>query len=604
MGAEYWVQQRVASCPYEQPSLLNDVTGSSKDNPQENSQERSQQHSREYSQESKNAEKVHGLEFHFDKDEDAAEKLDEWIHPKYSTATYLDAQISGYPAGGAPLIVFQTSSEEYEGGEEGGDEGEEEVEVEEEEEEEEEDDDDAPELVNLEDSLQLDQENITRSGHQKAQKEHDKEVEEEEGEEDDEELNPTTPLSAWVIFPVVNRHVSFPGTFLHGVAGELLQPSLLLESHQNNDNVSCYSNGSNNSNENSNKYNNNSSNNIGNTGSENTRKRKIFEKKSIKLDGNSDKINLTRKCYNYSRLSLLVNVWTAHHPKAVERLDLPSFHSQFEKEQQIEMEMRMKNKIIYENKSVKDEAVKTDGSQTLKFIFQGFIENLNKDDDKECLSFTPGNSNGKSKMKINENVDTESTGPRSISCNLKSKLRLKSKLLCMSKVNVEEGVDDGVIRMMGNGIEESNIRVCHVDVPLQSEGKDDGEKLENKDYYINDSDNDSNNNNNNDYSNHISTRLIEVEHKKAKNNKANTEDKVIATSKTHKTDQNNNSNPSAYSDISDIYFLREHRPGDTAPVPLKPLRKEFQNSSKIGLNCGKIIHVKYNYPEASALLFE
>ena len=125
MGAEYWVQQRVASCPYEQPSLLNDVIGSSKINPQEHLEEHSHknsEHSQERSQESKNAEKVHGLEFHFDKDEDAAEQLDEWIHPKYSTATYLDAQIKGYPAGGAPLIVFQTSSEEDEGGE--GDEGE------------------------------------------------------------------------------------------------------------------------------------------------------------------------------------------------------------------------------------------------------------------------------------------------------------------------------------------------------------------------------------------------------------------------------------------------------------------------------------------------
>ena len=584
MGAEYWVQQRVASCPYEQPSLLNDVIGSSKINPQEHLEEHSHknsEHSQERSQESKNAEKVHGLEFHFDKDEDAAEQLDEWIHPKYSTATYLDAQIKGYPAGGAPLIVFQTSSEEDEGGE--GDEGEEEEE--EEEEEEDEEDDDAPELVNLEESLKLDKENKTRSGHQKDQREendHDKEGE--EGEDEEEELYPTTPLSAWIIFPVVNRHVSFPGMFLHGVAGELLQPSLLLKSHQNND-IYCNSKGNNNqtSNENSNEYdNNNSSNDNGKTNSEKKRKRKISEEKSIKLDGNSDKVNLTGKCYNYSRLSLLVNVWTTHHPKAVDRLDMSSFNSQFEKEQQIEMEMKIGNG----NKSVKN-----DENLGLKFNFNDFIENLDNDNDRKCLSFTPSNSSAKYRIKITENLDMESKDPRSSLCNLK----LKLKLSCTRKVDVEEGVDDGVIRMMGIGIDESNIRVCHVDVPSQSEGKDDGEKADNRDCNINNNDN--NSVNNNDHVNRRPIRLPGVEHNKAKNNKENIQDKVTATP------ENNKNNPSDCSDDSDIYFLREHRPGDTAPVPLKPLREEFQNSSKIGLKYAKIIHVKYNYAEASTLLF-
>jgi hypothetical protein len=570
LGAEYWVQQRVASCPYEQPSLLNDVIGSSKNNPREHSQKNSQEHSEERSQESKNAEKIHGLEFHFDKDEDAAEQLDEWNHPKYSTATYLDAQINGYPAGGAPLIVFQTSSEEDEGEEGGGDEGEEE-----EEEEDEDEDDEVPELVNLEDSIQPHQENKTRSGHQKEEKEEKEENEhgqegEEEEDDDDEELNPTTPLSAWIIFPVVNRHVSFPGTFLHGVAGELLQPSLLLKSHQKND-IICNSNGSNNSNKYSNKCDNSkSSNNNGNTSSENSKKRKNSKEKSIKLDGNSDKINLTGKCYNYSRLSLLVNVWTTHHPKAVERLDIPSFNSQFEKEQ---IEMKIITKIKNGNKSVKND----ESDHELKFNFDDFLENLSNDEDKKCLSFTPGNSNGNSRMKKNENVDMESKDSRSSVCNLNLKLKLKLKFSCMSKVNVEEGVDDGVIRMMGNGIDENNIRVCHVDVPLQLEEKDDGEKVENKDSDTSDSDD---------------------------NIKENTKDKLIATSKNNKNNinnENNNSNHSNYRHNSDVYFLREHRPGDTAPVPLKPLREEFQNSSKIGLNHGKIIHVKYNYPEASAL---
>ena len=601
MGAEYWVQQRVASCPYEQPSPLNDVIGDSKNNPQQDSQ----QQSKEHSQESRNAEKVHGLEFHFDKDEDAAEQDDEWIHPKYSTATYLDAQIECYPAGGAPLIVFQTSSEEEEEGDGEGDEGEEEEEEEEMsdddsdtneeevEDEEEEDDDDVPESVNLQDSIQRDKENKTRSEHQEEKREEQEQEQEREGL-DEEELNPTTPLSAWIIFPVINRHVSFPGTFLHGVAGELLQPSLLLKSHQNSDGNS---NGNNNSNESNNKYdNNNSSNNYGNTSSENTKKRQISEEKSRKFDGNSDKINLRGKCYNYSRLSLLVNVWTTHHPKAVKRLDIASFNSQFEKDQQIELKMLMRN----ENKSVKN--------PELKFNFNDFIENLDSDENKKYLSFTPCNPNGKSKIKINENVGMEFKDSRSSSCNLNLKLKLKYS--CMSKVNVQEGINDGVISMMGNGIEEKNVRVCYVDIPPQwekKEGKEereDGEEVENKDYDINDSDN----NTNNDNSNRRSSKSNEIENNKAKNknNEEDVADKVIAISKYNKNRRNGNSenNSNNLSNESDIYFLREHRPGDTAPVPLKPLREEFQNSSKIGVNYGKIIHVKYNYADVSALLLQ
>ena len=46
-----------------------------------------------------------GLEFHFDKDEDALKTWDVWAHPELATATYIG------DGGGAPLVVFATSSD-------------------------------------------------------------------------------------------------------------------------------------------------------------------------------------------------------------------------------------------------------------------------------------------------------------------------------------------------------------------------------------------------------------------------------------------------------------------------------------------------------------
>lgn len=57
-----------------------------------------------------------GLEFHFDKDEEAMRARDEWIHPDVSTVTYLKS--SSQPGKkdpvslGAPLVVFSTESED------------------------------------------------------------------------------------------------------------------------------------------------------------------------------------------------------------------------------------------------------------------------------------------------------------------------------------------------------------------------------------------------------------------------------------------------------------------------------------------------------------
>jgi hypothetical protein len=53
-----------------------------------------------------------GLEFHFDKDEKAADELDQWHHPIVSTATYIDLCDSVFPAGGCPLVIFNTRSDD------------------------------------------------------------------------------------------------------------------------------------------------------------------------------------------------------------------------------------------------------------------------------------------------------------------------------------------------------------------------------------------------------------------------------------------------------------------------------------------------------------
>lgn len=74
-GAEFWVQYR------EGDSAVNDIYG--------------------------------GLDFHFDKDEEALTKSEIWKHPAVSTVTYLTDSNTGADSDiGAPLVVFATSSED------------------------------------------------------------------------------------------------------------------------------------------------------------------------------------------------------------------------------------------------------------------------------------------------------------------------------------------------------------------------------------------------------------------------------------------------------------------------------------------------------------
>lgn len=105
-----------------------------------------------------------------DKDEVACHSLDQWHHPHYSTATYLDLQTldehSTHRAGGAPLIVFNTTSEE-------------------------------PSFRARRRRIRL----------QKSQ---------------------SRPSRCWAVFPTPGRHVAFDGRYLHGVAAELLTHEKLL----------------------------------------------------------------------------------------------------------------------------------------------------------------------------------------------------------------------------------------------------------------------------------------------------------------------------------------------------------------------------------------
>ena len=166
LGAEYWVQQRIATCPTKEPSdtaaattaatvtaiaenvpqtVVEEASSSSKD--ERASKKKNKKNAKDdKTKEEKKVEPVkstekivpekpapapapvlseyeiaralrkekkrilnekkkeNGLEFHFDKDEQAVDADDSWIHPEYSTATYLDARIEHFPPGGAPFL--------------------------------------------------------------------------------------------------------------------------------------------------------------------------------------------------------------------------------------------------------------------------------------------------------------------------------------------------------------------------------------------------------------------------------------------------------------------------------------------------------------------
>ena len=141
-----------------------------------------------------------------------------------------------------------------------------------------------------------------------------------------------------------------------------------------------------------------------------------------------------------------------------------------------------------------------------------------------------------------------------------------------------------------------NIRICHVNIKSMEEKEEcSGNNINN-----NNDNNDNNNSNNIICSNsnlssnkktHTLNKLIEGDHKKLKEKKENSQ----TNTKTHNKNEKNENNENGE---NDLYYLREHRPGDTAPLPVKHLREEFQNSSLLSLNCAKVIHVKYSYNSA------
>jgi hypothetical protein len=465
MGAEYWVQLRTASCPFDN-SLLSTETSLAilgHDNSTKADFE-----GKENEQTSANIlGDIHGLEFHFDKDEQAAEE-DNWIHPKYSTATYLDAQIEGYPAGGAPLIVFQTNSEEEDEEEEeegggssverrgggsrespenmvivGDSDSADNDDVDEEEEEEE-----VPLLVDItEINGKNNQSKTAVTGLQSNEKEKNAHFEDEHGVED-LESDPRTPTSAWAIYPEINRHVSFPGGFLHGVAGELLQPSLLLSPIEfNSDNVSSDKNDKNDKNSTSDDKSNENKNSNKNSSDKNINKNSIKSLHKNHHTTNTGSVNKKQKkgndekCYNYSRLSLLVNIWTEHRPKMVQKLESNLFNIELNK---AILEFQCENQLTQEKNKRPCE--------TSMFNFQSFVENLEKNEKISCLTFSP-------KTQVSNN-NLESIGSRS------------SRRKFSNRIHMEEKIDDGVIFAAGNGINGNDVAECHIKISDKSDEKE------------------------------------------------------------------------------------------------------------------------------------
>lgn len=510
MGAEYWVQQRVASCPRESPPQCEPSQNTKLSSVSKTASDTINNYGPRNNPESECSEKeVHGLEFHFDKDEQAAED-DVWLHPKYSTATYLDARIEGFPPGGAPLIVFRTNSEEEEEGE-GGEEGE--GFEEENEGEEEEDDDDAPDLIDLKTSPQA-KESIERFPE-------NSQIEEEDALESD----PRTPRSAWVVFPKVNRHVSFPGGFLHGVAGELLQPSLLLSANK----------------------------------LENSEKSIKVNKHEISTEFNND--------YNYSRLSLLVNIWVDHHPKKVVRINHTEFSSQLNNrtiaEEKAEGKMKMKNEP---EKNKKFSGHRND------FKFDRYVKNLKKSDEEPFLSY-----NQHSKI---DSSSGESTGPSSLKKGIK--LRDTNNT---SRNTFEEIYDDGILYAAGNGMDKLNTIEHWVEIKSSDNGsnKITGHKEQKNEKstelaYIrkgikNENDLGSFDNEN---------EKIKVKENGNKNvtndSNANIKKRKMENEEDASNEDRTNNDDSSTEHCK--YYLREHRTGDTGPIPLDIIKEQFKKNNR------------------------
>lgn len=81
------MQQRVASCPLKNIPQNNNLKNAAK----KGSKNLKNVPQEECSSEAAEGSAEHGLEFHFDKDEQGAEEEEDgaWKHPEYSTATYL-----------------------------------------------------------------------------------------------------------------------------------------------------------------------------------------------------------------------------------------------------------------------------------------------------------------------------------------------------------------------------------------------------------------------------------------------------------------------------------------------------------------------------------
>ena len=513
-----------------------------------------------------NSNTVHGLEFHFDKDEEAAEK-DSWVHPEYSTATYLDAKMEGFPPGGAPLIVFNTRSEDDEEGEEEeeGDQGDgddtdddsTDEDGEEDDDDDDNDDDDGDSNNDESDSDDMSEGDeapdlIDIAAIQKKQQRQIRLVID-MAEEEDDDNNPQTPPCSWIIYPRKNRHAVFPGNLLHGVAGELLQPSLLLSGL--NDTMD------------NNKY---------------VRDLKNDEKNKNNHNNRNDNVR-DGENYNYSRLSLLVNIWVSHRPVAVKRMDYITFQKNLKDQIKHEnLGKIMDKKKFSEKKTI---GGKQDfPNKNTNFNFKKFYSDLESNGKfNPCMIFCPkipemyndkrsfiskknekvlgiksGMKNGFKQKRNLEMIEEERQESLKFSG---TKCRLKKRKL---QVEVEEMIDDGVIRAVGDGKNIQNVRNCSVCLTgprsgIILSGVADG----------------------------INTEIISADIQKIGEDTEMDSDRdaygKISKDGDKNTKYDNHISKKEIQQLSQItnrvpdplYFFNEHRSGDTAPVPLLALQEEF-----------------------------
>ena len=287
--------------------------------------------------------------------------------------------------------------------------------------------------------------------------------------------------------------------------------------------------------------------------------------------------------YSYSRLSLLVNIWVAHQPLAVKRMDNVLFQSNLKDQiKQENLAKMMNRREISEKKKIgrkKDFQIeKTD------FNFKKFCSQLESDEkynpcmtfcpkidimysnesgfiskkDKKVFGIRPGMNDGLKQKRNSEMIEEKRRKSLDFSV---TKCRLKRRKL---QVEVVEMIDDGVIRAIGDGKNIQNVRNCRVHLTGLRSGtilsgavnsididtiSDDGyDKGKDTDGVT-------------DRNTYRGTGIdgdTDIKH-----------DYNITRRENQQQSQITNLG------LDSLYYFQEHRSGDTAPVPLVALREEF-----------------------------